>query len=79
MVASKLHVGQISILGFWPWYVSSACGCKFGHSNGIHVRAPAEMVGEMENVGVSVESIREGANTTDADCDAWRWRQCLSH
>ena len=49
--------------------VSSALSYIFGRINSIHVCAPAQTVGEKEDVSVSFWRNREGADIIDADCD----------
>ena len=50
--------------------VGGALGGEFGRRNGVRVCAPAETVGEKENVGIPLESDREGAGIVNADRDA---------
>ena len=55
---------------FVDYNVGGALGGEFGRRNGVHVCAPAETVGEKENLGVPLGSDREGAEIVNADRDA---------
>ena len=55
--------------------VGGAFGREFGPRNGVNVRAPAETVGEKENVGILLGRDREGAEVVNADCNARAGRQ----
>ena len=55
--------------------VGGALGGEFGRRNGVHVCAPAETVGEKENVGIPLGSDREGAEVVNADRNARAGRQ----